>query len=237
MKIEEAKRIYIFSPALRIWHWINFLTIVVLFVTGLYIGNPFFWGPTGIEATYAYDEGLTMGFIRKLHFLAGYVLLGSFIFRVLISFFSKRDRLVLPTFWRREYWIGLKEITLKYLLVLRDDEGHEYIRNSCARTVYPLVYLAIFFMIATGFGMYGLSNPDGFWATLFGWVVWLLGGEFPTHMWHHWVAWLIIIFAILHVYFVIREEIIKKNGELSSMINGYKFFKKEPVDLEDIRDG
>ncbi len=235
MRIEEAKKIYIFSLGLRIWHWVNFLTIITLFVTGLYIGRAFFSGPTGVEATYAYEEGLTMGFIRKVHFIAGYVLLASFIFRLLIALFSKRDRLVLPTFWRRNYWVGLKEITLKYLLIMRDDEGHEYIRNACARTVYPLVYLAILFMIVTGFGMYGMSNPSGFWASLFGWIVWFLGGEFPTHMWHHWIAWLIIIFAVLHVYFVVREEAIKKNGELSSMFNGYKFFKERPVDLDDIK--
>ncbi len=56
-----------------------------------------------------------------------------------------------------------------------------------------------------------------------------------AHMWHHWVAWIIIVFAILHVYFVIREEIIKRNGELASMFNGYKVFEKDPVDVEDIK--
>jgi len=235
MRIEEAKKIYIFSPGLRIWHWINFLAIIILFATGLYIGSPFFQGPTGVEATYAYDAGITMGFIRKIHFIAGYILLASFIFRVIIAVFSKRDRLMIPTVWRSENWAGIKEVTLKYLFVIRDDEGHEYIRNACARSVYPLVYLAIFFMIITGFAMYGMSDPKGFWASLFGWVIWALGGEFPTHMWHHWVAWLIILFAILHVYFVIREEVIKKNGELSSMFSGYKFFKKEPIDIEDVK--
>ncbi len=228
-------RIYVFSPGLRIWHWVNFLTILVLFGTGLYIGNPFFSGPPGIEATHAYGEGLTMGFIRKIHFLAGYILLASFIFRVIIGIFSKRDRMVLPRFWTRDYWSSLKEITLKYLLLKKDSDGREYIRNACARTAYPLIYLAILFMIVTGFGMYGLSNPGGFWSSLLGWVVWALGGEFQTHMWHRWVAWLIIVAAILHVYFVIREEIIRRNGEISSMINGYKYFEKEPADIGDLK--
>lgn len=42
------------------------------------------------------------------------------------------------------------------------------------------------------------------------------------------------IFAVLHVYFVIREEAIKNNGELSSMFSGYKVFEKEPVDIKDV---
>jgi len=228
-------KVYVFSPGLRVWHWINFLSIVVLFITGLYIGRAFFSGPSGVEATFAYNESLTMGFIRKVHFIAGYVLLAGFLFRIIIALFNARDRLIIPTFWRRGYWVDLKEITLKYIFLKRDDEGKEYIRNICAKSVYPLVYLAILFMIITGFGMYGLSNPDGFWATLFGWFIWALGGEFQAHAWHHFVAWFIIIFAILHVYFVIREDIIKKNGELSSMINGYKFFRKEPVDIKDVK--
>ena len=74
----EVKRIYVFSPGLRLWHWVNFLSILTLFITGLYIGNPFFLGPTGYEATYAYDKGITMDFIRKVHFIAGYVFLSGF---------------------------------------------------------------------------------------------------------------------------------------------------------------
>lgn len=234
MREIEAKKVYIFSPGLRIWHWVNFLTIITLFITGLYIGNPFFLGPVGVEATYAYKEGITMDFIRKIHFIAGYVLLASFIFRVIISLFSKRDRLLFPAVWRRDYWTGLKEITLKYIFVMKEGEGQEYVRNACARTVYPLVYLAIFVMIATGFAMYGMSSPGGFWSYLFGWILRFLGGEFMVHMWHHWLAWLIIVFAVLHVYLVIREEALKKNGELSSMFSGYKVFEKEPVDLKDV---
>ncbi|MFN3472176.1 MAG: cytochrome b/b6 domain-containing protein, partial [Aquificaceae bacterium] len=148
---------------------------------------------------------------------------------------SKRDRIFLPPLWRRDYWVGLKEITLKYALIMRDKEGNEYIRNACARSVYPLVYLLFFFMILTGFAMYGMSKPDGFWASLFGWILPLLGGEFMVHMWHHWIAWIIIIFAILHVYLVVREESVKKNGELTSMFTGYKVFEKEPIDIGDIK--
>ncbi|MDQ7083220.1 MAG: Ni/Fe-hydrogenase, b-type cytochrome subunit [Aquificota bacterium] len=228
-------RVYVFSPGLRVWHWVNFAAVIVLFITGLYIGDPFFSGPYGIEATYAYGEGITMGLIRKVHFIAGYVLLAGFLFRVIIAVFSRRDRMVVPKFWKRYYWESLREVTLKYLLLKRDSEGREYIRNACARTAYPLIYIALLFMIITGFSMYGLSNPDGFWNSLLGWVVVLLGGEFNVHLWHHWIAWLIIVVAVLHVYFVIREDIIKKNGELSSMINGYKRFTEKPVDMEDLR--
>ncbi len=226
------KRIYVFSASLRIWHWINFITIMILFFTGLYIGTPYFTTSAGYEATYTYDKNLTMGFIRFLHFAAGYVLLFSFLFRIYIAFFRKGDRMFIPKFWTIEYWQGIKETIQEYLFI---KEHRPMIRNPLARTAYFIVYLMIFFMIATGFGMYGLSDPDGFWASVFGWIVWSLGGEFETHYWHHIVAWLIILFFVLHVYFVSREDFTHKNGEVSSMFNGVKFFKKEPVDINDVK--
>jgi len=226
------KRIFIFSASLRIWHWINFLAIMVLFLTGLYIGTPYFTTSSGYEATYAYEKNVTMGFIRFLHFSAGYILLFSFLFRIFIAFFRKGDRLFIPKFWTIEYWEGIKETLKEYLLI---GSHRPMIRNPLARTAYFFVYLMIFFMIATGFGMYGLSDPDGFWASVFGWVVWSLGGEFEAHYWHHIVAWLIILFFIVHVYFVSREDFVHKNGEVSSMFNGSKFFKEEPVDIKDVK--
>ncbi len=233
--MKEYKRFYVFSPSLRIWHWINFLSIVVLFATGIYIGNPFFIGSQGVEAALVHGQRLTMGLIREVHFIAGYILLASFIFRMLIAFMDKRDRLFIPKFWKSEFWSRLGETLQEYALMKDSSEGSLQIRNPLARTAYFLVYVAILFMIITGFGMYGISDPSGFWASIFGWVVWFLGGEFPTHMWHHWVAWLIILFAIIHVYLVIREDFTKKTGEVSSMFNGYKFFKKEPADLEELK--
>ncbi len=229
------KRMYVFSAGLRIWHWVNFLSVIVLFITGLYIGNPFFIGSQGIEATYAYERTLTMGLIREIHFIAGYILLASFIFRVLIALMSKRDRLFIPKFWTAEYWFSIFETLQEYLLIKPSHQIHPHIRNHLARTAYFFVYLAIFFMILTGFAMYGMSDPDGFWASVFGWVIPFLGGEFSVHMWHHWMAWLIILFAIVHVYMIVREDFTKKSGELSSMVSGYKFFTKEPFDEEDLR--
>ncbi|NPB08647.1 MAG: Ni/Fe-hydrogenase, b-type cytochrome subunit [Aquificae bacterium] len=228
------EKIFVFSASLRIWHWVNFLTIMVLFFTGLYIGNPFFIGSQGIEATYAYDKVLTMDFIRFIHFSAGYILLVSFLFRIFIAFFRKGDRLFIPKVWTIEYWEGIKETLLEYLLI---KEHRPYVRNPLARTAYFFFYVLLFFMIATGFGMYGLSDPEGFWASLFGWVVWSLGGEFQAHMWHHWVAWIIILFFIVHVYFVSREDFVHKDGEVSSMFSGVKFFKEKPVDIEDVEEG
>ena len=228
------ERVYVFSMGLRIWHWINFFSILVLFITGLYIGNPFFIGSQGVEATYAYEKSLTMGLIREIHFIAGYILLAGLIFRFLIALSSKRDRMFIPKVWKAEFWFSVIESVKEYLFISSAKDSYPHIRPTTARFAYFLLYIALLFMVMTGFGMYGMSNPEGFWVSLFGWIIPFLGGEFPTHMWHHWVAWLIILFAIVHVYFVVREDFTKKTGEVSSMINGYKVLKGKPVDAEDL---
>ncbi len=232
MREELVKRIYIFSPSLRIWHWINAVCIVILFLTGLYIGNPFFIGSQGLEATYAYAHRLTMDFIRFIHFSAGYVLMVMLLFRLFLLFFNKGDRLIIPHVWKGDFWKGVGEMVLHYLFI--KPWHRTYIRNPLARLAYFLLYLALIFMVITGFAMYGLSDPAGFWAKLFGWIVPMLGGEFLVHAWHHWFAWIIIFFVIIHVYLVIRYDVIEKEGEVSSMFSGMKTFKETPVDVEDV---
>ena len=67
------------------------------------------------------------------------------------------------------------------------------------------------------------SNSGGFWDGLVGWVIPLMGGSFRTHMWHHFFAWLFIVFAIVHVYIVILDSRQYRNGLIGSMITGMKF--------------
>ena len=90
------------------------------------------------------------------------------------------------------------------------------------------------FEIITGFAMYGRSNPNGFWDKIFGFIIPMLGGEYQVHRWHHIIAWVIILFVVVHIYMVIREDSLEKDGEVSSMISGVKFLKTPPADLSDV---
>ena len=87
--------------------------------------------------------------------------------------------------------------------------------------------------VVTGFAMYFPAMPDGF-GGLFMWVNVLLGGEYMTHFVHHVFAWFIILFALVHVYMVFREDFMDHEGEASSMFSGVKIFKHEPVDADDV---
>ena len=229
-------RFYLFQPGLRIWHWVQFLAITTLFVTGLYIGNPFFIGSI-LEPTEAYGRALNMDIIRMIHFAAGYILLFAFLYRLFLMFTKKSHFwLLIPKFWRGWFWKGLFEVILFYLLIKK--EHIPLIRNPLARTAYLLVLGLILFEIWTGFAMYGLSDPEGFWAkAVSSWTLPLFGGnEYTLHFWHHVVAWIIALFVIVHVYMVFFNDFIAKEGELSSMSAGVKYFPEGhlPADCDDV---
>jgi Ni,Fe-hydrogenase I cytochrome b subunit len=70
----ERVRVYAWEFPVRFTHWINFLCILALSVTGFYIGSPFI---------HAYSsKQWIMGWTRLIHFIAAYAFLMSVIIRM-----------------------------------------------------------------------------------------------------------------------------------------------------------
>ena len=73
----------VFSLWLRIFHWTMVLCVTALFWTGLYIGNPGFQAtPGSVEPTIAVGGWFSMEMIRKIHFIAAFILIAALIFRM-----------------------------------------------------------------------------------------------------------------------------------------------------------
>ena len=100
---------------------------------------------------------------------------------------------------------------------------------------YLFVYLLLLLETATGFAMYAMVEPNGWKASIFGWVNHFFGSEYMVHIIHHYIAWILMIFAIIHVYMVFRPDIFERGGETSSMVSGVKFYHEVPEDIEDIQ--
>ncbi|MDD4601321.1 putative Ni/Fe-hydrogenase 1 B-type cytochrome subunit [bioreactor metagenome] len=234
MSTEPLRRVYVFSPFLRLFHWIMVISIVVLFVTGLYIGNPAFLGTQGIEATYAVESLFSMATIRYLHFATAYIFVASFIMRIYGMIAFKGDRLF-PRPWTFEYWLGTVDVALHYAFITPNHRP--YIRNHMARAGYASVYVMILLEVITGFAMYYMIDPNRFGATLFSWINHLLINEYYVHLIHHYIAWFIVLFAIVHMYMAVRSDMMEKGGEISSMFSGVKFVEADPDDIGDIDHG
>ena len=222
---------YIFSPFLRIFHWVMFGTVMVLFATGLYIGDPAFGALPGREPTFVVGDLFSMETVRKVHFIAAALLLVSLIIRVYGFIINRGDRLF-PHFWKKSFWSDMW-YQFKHYLMVPSDEERIFLRNPLARTSYTLVYVMLFLLALTGLAMYSQINPNTPLAFIFNPINGFLT-EYGSHYIHHILAWLVILFAIIHVYMVWRAERTERNGELSSMLSGVKFFDELPKDFGDI---
>lgn len=218
--------VYVWEAPVRIWHWVMALAMVVLAVTGYLIGSPL--ASVGGEAS----NHFLFGYIRFVHFAAGYVFAVAFLLRVIWAFVGNRFareiftmpiRLLSPRFW------GELIEQVKYYLFLRRESVPYQGHNPLAMTAMFFMYvLGTVFMIVTGFALYGEGTGMGSWAyTVFSsWALPLLGYSQNVHTLHHLGMWYLILFAVVHMYMAVREDIFTGETVVSTMVNGWRVAKK-----------
>lgn len=218
----RQRAIYVFEAPVRIWHWLHALSIVVLAATGYLIANPL--PSIGGEAS----EHFLMGNLRLIHFVAGYVFAIGFVVRIywgIVGNKYSRELLYLPV-WRASWWRDLWGEILYYLFIRREappSVAHNALAQSAMWLFNTLLGL---FLIFTGFALYSEGLGLGSWAdTGFGWVIPLMGGSQSVRMWHLLGMWLIIVFAIIHIYMAIRADIMGKQSSVSTIINGWRTYR------------
>jgi len=213
--------VYVYDAAIRIWHWVTALAIVVLCITGYFIGSP----PPSLSGEAA--GHYLFGYIRFVHFAAGMILGVMFLlrlYRVLVGNTHARQIFYVPI-WNRHWW---KELfgEAGYYLFLKPPK--EYIGHN------PLAQAAMFFMfllplivlLLTGFALYAEgAGTQTWWYTIFGWVFSVLGDSMTVHTWHHVAMWVVIIFSMVHMYMAIREDMTHRQTAVSAMVSGWRFFR------------
>ncbi len=228
--VRTARRItsvYVYEVPLRIWHWINALAIVVLIVTGYFIGSPL---PTmSGEAS----DSFLFGYIRFAHFTAGYILLIGFLGRLYWAFVGNhhsRQLFYIP-FWDGHWWSEVFFEIRWYLFM--ESKPKKYVgHNPLAQlAMFCFITLGLSFMIITGFALYAEGQQAGGWADMmFGWVIPLVGNSMSVHTLHHLGMWWLVIFMIIHIYVAIREDIMSRQSIVSTMISGHRTFKDDDPD-------
>ncbi len=221
---ETAQRtsVYVYEVPVRLWHWINALSITVLAVTGYFIGSPLPSVPG--EAS---DQFL-MGYIRFAHFAAGYILAIGFLGRIywaIVGNSHARELFYIP-FWRKDYWQELLHEARWYFYMVGEPKkyiGHNPLGRFMMVTFFTATTL---FMILTGGALYAEgAGMDSWQHALFGWVINLFGNTQNLHTWHHVGMWVMVTFVIVHVYAAIREDILSRQSLISTMISGERMFK------------
>ena len=226
MKDIKRKEYYIFSPFLRLFHWIMVVMILILFATGILIAKPLqVMTPEPIHTI------TSMDLVRDIHFVAAFIFCASFILRIYGFIINKGDRLF-PRVWEGHFYADTVEVAMHYMFLKK--EHASFLRNPLARGSYATLYVLVAIEVLTGFAMYYMNDPNSTGAALFGWVNVVLGGEMMSHLVHHYVAWGIILFAIGHLYMVVRAEFMEGESEVSSMFSGSKILAHTPKDAGDL---
>jgi len=221
-KVHNLRRVYVWQLPVRIYHWLNALVIVVLIITGIYIGNPL-----ALNSHNDASSQFTMGWMRMIHFIAAYLFLFNFLFRIYWGFVGNKYadwKNFIPTNAKyiREMWQVLK----LDILMLKGKEHLSIGHNAMAGLSYFVIFIAFLIQCLTGFGLYS-SMSDSFIANAFSWVRVLTGGDIVLRQIHHWAMWVFIVFTIVHVYLVLYHDYVEGRGEVSSMFGGWKFIEEE----------
>lgn len=219
--------VYLWHWPIRAMHWVAAGAIVVLAVTGFYIGRPAFMTTGEPSAHYL------MGWVRMVHFAAAGVLVATGIVRVYWLFAGNRYErwtALLPV--RRRDWANLLGYLKYYLLVDPWKRPHYLGHHPMQQLTYTTLYLVVVVQVVTGFALYGLSNPGGIFHASFGWLIPLFGGAQGVRLVHHILTWFFFVYVPLHVYLSLRADVVDLEGEMSSIFSGGRFVRAD-VEFED----
>lgn len=209
------RQVYVWEFPIRFFHWVNALAITVLFITGMYIGQPAFISPA--EAV----QNFFIGKLRYWHGVFAFIFIANMLLRV--YWYWAGNEYSKFRFWQKDFWKDIVA-TFKYYTFMAPEHTVRVGHNALAQLMYFLfIWICGIFMILTGLAMRGGSDPNGIVQALFGWVVSDFRGEYQVRNLHHLVAWGYAIFLLTHLYMVFRQEILDDDGTVSAMINGYKF--------------
>ena len=209
----------------RLWHWLNLLCVVVLFMSGLTISNAhrrLYWGDWGFEASQAwlmvprFPDWMTipgyysLAVARDWHILMAWPFAVGLLFMwiaMMVNRHFKRDIVTRRREWRPSaIWRDVVEhLKLNF-------DHHEGKYNFLQKLAYGLV-LGVFLpmMIFTGISISPGMEPT------FGWLVDLLGGRQSARSLHFIFAFAIAGFFIVHVLLVILSGPIR---QMQDMITG-----------------
>jgi len=209
----------------RIWHWLNAVTIIILFMSGLNIFNAhprLYWGEYGFDPadawfiTSRFSHWMTIpGYYsladaRLWHLLFAWVFTIGLTIYLAVSLVNRhlyRDIHISRKEWRpRNLWADVKQ-HLKLNFSHSDKKYNSLQKISYAGVIFVLIPLMIF----TGISMSPAMNAN--WP----WLVDLFGGRQSARSIHFIVAWLLVAFFFVHVALVLLSGPVK---QISDMIFG-----------------
>jgi len=218
-------RVRVWDLVVRVTHWTIALAIVVLSVTGIYVGHPFVTvaGPAG--------QHFVMGTVKVVHAYAAIAFTLAVLARIAWMFVGKghaRWREFFPVERARRQ--GLLP-TLAFYLFLRRRPAPSVGHNPLAGLSYIVVFGFYLVMITTGLGLRAVDDTSPQMHAFIS-LLGLYGGAQSARWIHHVVMWLLLGFVVHHVYSAILTAIVERNGTVDSIFSGNKWIPREQAEAD-----
>jgi Ni/Fe-hydrogenase 1 B-type cytochrome subunit len=225
----QLTRVYVWQLPVRLSHWLIFGSIMTCSATGIYIGHPF------LTLSGEARQWFVMGWARAIHLYSGFVFIAAVLMRVIWMFTGNKyahwDKFV-PVHASRLR--GLMPTIKFYLFALRKPPGFIG-HNPIAGLTYVAVFGLYGMAILSGLTLYAPYAPIDSPFRLFLAVAPLFGGLQMAHWIHHVVMWLLLGFAVHHVYSGTLMSTIEATGTMESIFSGYKFVPREDLEFSGYR--
>jgi Ni/Fe-hydrogenase 1 B-type cytochrome subunit len=230
--------------ATRVFHWVNFISIICLIFMGLIMLFKKELGITGIEAKVG---------LKEVHVLIGYIFVLNFSWRIIWGFIGNkyaRWTNILPG-------KGFISLVRNYIRSVKSGEPEQYIgHNPLGRLAISFILLLMFTMAVTGLVRAGTdiyyppfgslvtdyiaepgTNPDSIKpyvaeGTDKDKAASLKAFKGPFGKIHLYGSYILMFMIVLHIFFVVRSEIREGGSLITAMFTGKKILAKKPVDLE-----
>jgi Ni/Fe-hydrogenase 1 B-type cytochrome subunit len=126
-----------------------------------------------------------------------------------------------------KFWRGFWDDVRFYLYVKKEPGSYEGHNPMAALAMFGMYLLGTVWMILSGFALYGEGTGMGTWQfTWFtSWLQPLIGDSQALHTYHRLGMWYLILFSLVHMYMVVRQDIFTRETIISTMVNGWRVRK------------
>jgi Ni/Fe-hydrogenase 1 B-type cytochrome subunit len=205
---------YVWEVPVRVTHWVIVLSIVILSVTGIFIGTPVSLAQNSPQ--------FVMGWVRFIHFVTAYAFTVSVFARIYWMFKGNRYanwREFLPILTDEGHRNMME--TFKFYIFINKKTPKTVGHNALAGAAYTGIFCLYLVMICTGFALYSEHAPGSLAHKLTGWLFAFFSNR-GLRLTHHMVMWFLIAFAIHHIYSAWLMDTKERSGIISSIFTGYK---------------
>jgi Ni/Fe-hydrogenase 1 B-type cytochrome subunit len=219
------EQIYVWELPVRVTHWLIFFSILILSATGLYIADPFIGVPGPAANGY-----FVMGTARAIHLYTAIVFSLAVLVRIYWMFAGNgyaRLSQFIPLTRARLRNVG---DTFSYFCFIRRDLDTYPGHDALAAGTYGLIFLIYLLLIATGLALYTIYAPVNSPFQFFRFLVPVFHGLQVARLIHIICMWVVLIFAIIHIYSVWMFSTFQRFGIADSIFSGYKFVAKRKAD-------